>query len=288
MPELPEVETIRRNFSSKWPKRVARVSLSRLAPVEACRRTELQSALVGATIQHLRRQGKYLIFESDRNLQLVLHLGMSGRLRWQSHQSSRPKHTHLVLFFWGGDCLYYEDARRFGTLSLLDHAQGDNPLLNRLGPDYMDPKLTVAVYQGRLGKHPKLTIKTALLDQRIAAGLGNIYACEALYYARLHPERRVSSLAEPEVARLLRAIRHCLGLGIEHGGSSIQDYVNGLGARGMMQEFLQVYGRSGPTLDGRGTVQRITQQSRSTWFSPEQQGPAPSLTEQALPGSGIA
>lgn len=274
MPELPEVETILRSLKLVEGKQVVGLDFSKLAPVETTRPAQIRQALTDRPIRRLERRGKYLLIRSAGGAALVIHLGMSGRLTYFPKPPERfEAHTHLKLKFEDGSVLAFQDPRRFGTLSLsADPEGGDNAFLQRLGPDYLDPALDVAAYIVRCRRHPGLNLKALTLHQGVGAGLGNIYACESLYKAGLDPRRRVRRTKDAELAALLQAARETLELGIRHGGSSLRDYFDGLGNRGVMKEFLQVYDREGqPTLDGRGTVKRIVQQARSTWFCPEVQ-----------------
>lgn len=270
MPELPEVETLRRSLAPVVGHRIQSLYLSRLAPVETTTRKFVKQATHGARIERLERWGKYLLFDFERQQTLVLHLGMSGRLFfYDSNVPARPVHTHLELQFAGGGLLRFIDARRFGTISLSNRRRIGNPFLQRLGPDYLDRNLSCQNYIDRCRRHPRLNLKMMLLNQSVAAGMGNIYACEALYRARLDPRRRVEELTDEELTDLLKAARTCLRLGIRHGGTSFRDYLDGRGHRGKMKEFLQVYDRAGQsTLDDCGRVERIVQQGRSTFFCP--------------------
>ncbi len=274
MPELPEVETIRRSLAHVVDVKIKTLRLSRLAPVETTTPTRVRRELSGAKLMAWQRWGKYLLMETDRGVQLVLHLGMSGQLRFFAKEAPpAPKHTHLELHLSDGALLRFVDARRFGTLSLSwGEERRDNPFLARLGPDYFDPKVTPKVFVGRCRRHPKLSLKAMALNQGVAAGLGNIYACEALYRAELDPRRLVGATKDQELAAFLKQSRATLAEGIQRGGVSMRDYFDGLGHRGVMKEFLRVYDREGtPALDGRGLVHRIVQNARSTFFVPEVQ-----------------
>jgi formamidopyrimidine-DNA glycosylase len=273
MPELPEVETIRLSLKPMIGQEIRSLYLSRLAPIETTTAKQLRLALAGARIKALVRLGKYLLIKSDREESLVVHLGMSGRLvLLKSPIPKRPKHTHLEALFKNRTCLRYIDARRFGTLSLATKLKESNAFLARLGPDYLDPKFNVKLYIKKMRRHPGLALKTALLNQGIAAGLGNIYACEALYRATLNPWRHIHTISNSDLEKLLSASKQCLRLGIKHCGTSLRDYFDGRGHRGEMQKFLQVYGREGQaTLDGKGKVKRGIQQARSTFWCPEVQ-----------------
>ncbi|MBI4238515.1 MAG: bifunctional DNA-formamidopyrimidine glycosylase/DNA-(apurinic or apyrimidinic site) lyase [Deltaproteobacteria bacterium] len=271
MPELPEVETIRRTLLPLPSTRIANVTLSAVAPLEHCSRQTVRRALLNAQCTALTRHGKYLLLWTDRDAGLVLHLGMTGRLLRVAAPSPPAPHTHCELHFADRQIVRYTDPRRFGTISLTHDPRGaDNPFLQRLGPDYLDPALRPEHFIVRVRRHPRLALKALLLHQGIAAGMGNIYACEALYHAALDPCRTVARCSDAELARLLHAARHVLAKGITHGGTTLRDYVDGHGSRGAMQTFLQVYGRDGlSTLDGRGMVSRFPQHGRSTWFAPE-------------------
>lgn len=271
MPELPEVESIRRSlvFLQGRPLRSAR--LSKLAPVEKVSRNKVIQTLSDTTLHSIQRRGKYLLLATSRGA-IVVHLGMTGRLSYLAEPASQAAaHTHLELSFSDGTALHYVDARRFGTLSFTARENGDdNPFLQKLGLDYDDPKLSEEFYLEQCRRHPGLSLKALALHQGVAAGLGNIYACEALYAAGLDPRRTVKRTKDERLVLFLAKAREVLGLGIAKGGSSLRDYLDGLGNRGVMREFLQVYDREGmSTLDGRGRVRRIVQNARSTWFCPQ-------------------
>jgi formamidopyrimidine-DNA glycosylase len=271
VPELPEVETLRRSLVDLKGKTIRSVYLSRLAPVETTTPTAIRRALSGGTLGEVQRWGKYLIFPIRERPSLVLHLGMSGRLRlFRPPIPPQSKHTHLEIGFSDGSLLRFVDSRRFGTLSLsFRHNGQDNEFLKRLGPDYLDPKLSPEVFLRQCRRHPKISLKSLTLHQGIATGLGNIYACEALYRAQLDPRRLVSQTNDEELIKFLAAAREALADGIRYGGVSMRDYLDGNGHRGIMKEFLRVYDREGKvSLDGRGCVRRIVQNARSTWFVP--------------------
>ena len=274
MPELPEVETIRRSLQTLIGRRCKNLWLSDLAPVETTRPLQLRQRLEGRTVAAIERRGKYLLLTVDGGASLVIHLGMSGRLLFRQRPTlPHAKHTHMVITFEDQGELSLTDARRFSTFSLADDPSGrGNLFLQRLGPDALDPSLTPEQFCERARRHPGLSLKNLLLNQSVIAGLGNIYACEALYTAALSPKRRVRRTNTAELQGLFRAIGIILQRGIQHGGTTLRDYIDGRGNRGKMKDFLQVYGRDGmTTLDGRGRVKRIVQTQRSTWFSPEVQ-----------------
>lgn len=274
MPELPEVETLRRSLAPVKDLRIESLRLSRLCPVETTTPARVRRELTGATLTGWKRWGKYLLMLTDREVNLVLHLGMSGQLRFFDQDAPpSPKHTHLELKLANGALLRFVDPRRFGTVSLSwGNLHRDNPFLARLGPDYLDGNLTPEDFAARCRRHPKISLKAMSLNQGIATGLGNIYACEALYGAELDPRRSIAATSDVALHRFFTAAREALAAGIRHGGVSFRDYLDGLGHRGVMKQFLQVYDREGqPSLDGRGTVKRIVQNARSTFFVPQVQ-----------------
>lgn len=266
MPELPEVEVIRNSLRVVVGKAMASFYFSSLAPIQTTSAKAIRRTLLGRRIAGLDRRGKYLLLMVEGGARLVLHLGMSGKLLYFKHRRERTKHTHMEIFFSDGSRLSLIDPRRFGTISLSFRQDGaDNLFLQKLGLEYDDPNAADRDYIARFRSHPGLALKTALLNQGIVAGLGNIYACEALYRARLDPRRKVKEVSDGELLRLFEAIRKTLDIGIRRRGTTLRDYVDGHATRGQMQNFLKVYGRR-----GRGVV-RIVQQNRATWFCPQVQ-----------------
>lgn len=269
MPELPEVETIRRSLLDLVGTTIDTATFSAVAPVKHISAAQLQMALAGQRLMALERRGKYLLFRLSSDNALILHLGMSGRIRRVTDDAPAPKHTHMTLQLSNGCALRYVDARRFGVITLATHAL-QNPYLANLGPEFDDPQFTAVAFIAQCRRHPNLSLKMALLNQWIVAGLGNIYVCEVLYEAGLNPTRPIASTTETELTRVHAAIRAVLTRAITHGGTSLRDYEDSWGQKGGMKAHLQVYGRDGEsTLDGRGSVVRIVQQGRSTWFAPE-------------------
>ena len=269
MPELPEVETTRKTLLGATGKNIAQVYFSKVAPVETTSKASIKRALLLANLSEISRVGKYLLFQTEAGKALVVHLGMSGQLLFfADNPPPRAKHTHLELIFADGALLRFIDPRRFGTISLANNDSSENPFLARLGPDYLG-KLNSQTFIDRCRRHPNIDLKTLTLNQKIATGLGNIYSCEALYLAKLDPRRKVKNTSDAELSTLLKSAKYILKIGIKHCGSSLKDYVDGKGAKGEMQNFLQVYGRDGSsTLNGGEKVIKVVQQGRSTWFSP--------------------
>jgi formamidopyrimidine-DNA glycosylase len=228
----------------------------------------LVQALVGARITGLGRRAKYGLVHTDRGTTLIFHLGMSGR--WRIDPAEIAKHDHLVLET-AHHRLALNDARRFGFVDLAETAALDAwPTFAVMGPEPLGPELTAehlhAAFRGR-----KQAIKLLLLDQRIVAGLGNIYVCEALFRARIDPRKPAGKVSRAALARLVPAIREVLEQSIGDGGSSLRDYARPDGELGYFASRFEVYGREGQscrTCEGRN-VQRVVQGGRSTWFCPK-------------------
>jgi formamidopyrimidine-DNA glycosylase len=274
MPELPEVETVRRGLALKISgRRIVRAELRR-ADLRRPFPAALAARLDGARIGALGRRGKYILVELDDDGLLLLHLGMSGRLTVGSKTLPAGPHDHVLLTLDDGAVIRFNDARRFGTIDYLRRDEAArHPLLAGLGPEPLEENFDGAYLTAKLaGK--STPIKSALLDQRIVAGLGNIYACEALYRARLSPRRLAASVAGVRAARLVAAIRSVLGEAIAAGGSSLRDYVRADGELGYFQHHWAVYGREGepcPGCDCAAGVRRIVQSGRSTFYCAKRQ-----------------
>lgn len=276
MPELPEVETVRRGLAPHLVgRRIVRVD-QRRPDLRWPMPPDLVQVLTGAQVTGLRRRSKYILADLDRDAALLLHLGMSGRVRiegeglGQFHHDPAvlPRHDHLVLTTEDGTTITLNDARRFGAVDLV--RSQDHPLLAALGPEPLDEDFTPARLAAALAGR-RTPIKAALLDQRIVAGLGNIYVCEALFRAGIHPTRPAGRIGPDRVARLHAAIREVLWQAIEAGGASLRDHRQTSGELGYFQHSFRVYGREGqPCLrEGcGGTLKRIVQGGRSTWYCP--------------------
>jgi formamidopyrimidine-DNA glycosylase len=274
MPELPEVETVRRGLALKMSGRqIVRAELRR-PDLRRPFPPELAERLGGAQIGALRRRGKYILIELDADDLLLLHLGMSGRITAGDAAQPDLRHDHVVLTLDDGTVVRFNDARRFGTLDYLRRSEADrHPLLAGLGPEPLEAGFDGAYLAHKLAG--KMTpIKAALLDQRIVAGLGNIYVCEALYRARLSPRRLAGTIGRGRAERLVAAIRAVLDEAIEAGGSSLRNYVQANGELGYFQHRWAVYGHEGepcPDCNCSEGVRRIVQSGRSTFFCAKRQ-----------------
>jgi formamidopyrimidine-DNA glycosylase len=264
MPELPEVETTVRGLARYLDgQRIARVSLNR-ADLRRPFPTGLVQALTGATVTSLSRRAKYGLIHTDRDSTMIFHLGMSGR--WRIEPEALEKHDHLVIETGAGHVLALNDARRFGSVDLLDTAALDLwPSFAALGPEPLGDGLTVkylaATFTGRI-----TPVKPLLLDQRIVAGLGNIYVCEALHRAGIRPDKAAGSVSRRAIGRLVPAIQSVLTESIEAGGSTIRDYAQPNGELGYFAASWRVYGREAQSCACGGTVQRFVQGGRSTFW----------------------
>ena len=269
MPELPEVETVRRGLALRISgRRIVRAELRRAdlrRPFPPALGERLDGALIGA----LGRRGKYILIELDTDGLLLLHLGMSGRITTSSAALPAAPHDHVVLTLDDGTVIRFNDPRRFGLIDYITRGEvAQHPLLAGLGREPLEPSFDGAYLGAALAG--KLTpIKAALLDQRVVAGLGNIYVCEALYRARLSPRRLAASIGRVRAERLAEAIKSVLTEAIAAGGSSLRDYVQADGALGYFQHHWAVYGREGepcPSCNCSEGVRRIVQSGRSTFF----------------------
>ncbi|MBX6424064.1 bifunctional DNA-formamidopyrimidine glycosylase/DNA-(apurinic or apyrimidinic site) lyase [Thermosulfurimonas sp. F29] len=264
MPELPETETIRRDLvavitgKTIQELRVLVPKLARPGPEIFC----LQ--LKGRKIRGLQRHGKLLLFELGKEV-LLVHLGMTGALIFRSSEAL-PPYTHIVFYLDGGK-LFYADPRRFGWLEVLPaEALPRHPFYASLGPDAL--KVDFLEFEKKISGH-KRRIKEVLLDQRVLAGLGNIYTDEALFRAGIHPCRRATGLTPEEKRRLFEAVKTVLHRGIELRGCSIRNYVDGHGNPGHFQNELRVYGRRGEPCFRCGTPLLYTRiAGRGTTFCP--------------------
>lgn len=266
MPELPEVETVVRalrpslngraivDVQSDWPRHIDRPDLA-----------ELRWRIHGRRIQDVRRRGKYIVIPLDGEETLIIHLRMSGHLAVVDGDTPHDKHTHTVFILDDGRELRFRDTRKFGRVYLVHDPQ---EVLGKLGPEPLDAGFTAAELQKRLQGRRRI-LKPMLLDQSVIAGIGNIYADEALFYACLHPERQANTLADEEIAALHKAIVDVLRDGVAREGASIDSYLKPDGEKGDMQNALAVFRRTGEACPRcGGPIQRKVVGGRSTHFCP--------------------
>ncbi len=269
MPELPEVETVRRQLEPLIVGR--RVERFRVLPgaerlLRGRRAEEVDAQLRGARFVGVDRRGKYLALQLDSGQVLVVHLRMTGSLRVRSRGQDDDPFTRAVFDLDGGDQLRFVDVRKFGTIDLAERLED---VLPELGPEPLSDEFTVdALWSALRGR--RQPIKAALLDQRNIAGVGNIYADEALFLARLNPEAPAGSLRPAERRALHRAIQQVLQDGVTHGGASFRDYTDVAGDEGEQQYFVRVFRRTDePCDDCDAQIRRIVVGGRATHFCPK-------------------
>ena len=265
MPELPEVETTVRGLAHVLEgRRITHVE-ARRADLRRSFPKDLGQRLTGARVTGLGRRAKYGLIQTDRKDTMVFHLGMSGS--WRINHSKLEKHDHLLLETDEGNRLALNDPRRFGSVDLVPTDELDDwPAFKALGPEPLD--LDAGQLKRRLAGRTA-PIKLLLLDQRIVAGLGNIYVCEALFRAGIHPARAGGSISLQRLERLVPAIHDVLAEAIEAGGSSLRDFASPDGELGYFSKKFSVYDREGQPCACGGTVRRIVQGGRSTFYCPK-------------------
>lgn len=272
MPELPEVETVMRGLAPVWEgQRFTRVIANR-PDLRRPLPEALGQRLTGATVVRLGRRAKYGLVETDRGDTLIIHLGMSGRMRVDP--GPLEKHDHVIFETGNGRVVAFNDARRFGSLDLAVTADAlAHPLLAGIGPEPLGPDYGLAllkrIFAGRLAP-----AKAILLDQRLIAGLGNIYVCEVLFRAGIHPETPGGQVTAAQLRQLAPSIPEVLVEAIAAGGSTLRDHAAPDGTLGYFQKDFAVYGREGADcLACAAPVARIVQSGRSSFFCPACQPP---------------
>jgi formamidopyrimidine-DNA glycosylase len=284
MPELPEVETVRRGLApimegASFKKVEVRDRRLRW-PIAK----DFEKRLTGKTVDGLGRRAKYLLADLSSGDVLIMHLGMSGSFRvgkdakpgvYYHERSKSTAHDHVVFHLSNGATVTFNDPRRFGSMKLVPRAKLEHePLLRSLGPEPLGNEFDAAMLAAACARK-KTSLKAALSDQRVVAGLGNIYVCEALFRARLSPKRIASTIADrngkpnQRAQALVEAIKAVLNDAIKAGGSSLRDHRRADGSLGDFQHNFQVYDREGePCPNCKGKVKRIVQTGRSTFYCP--------------------
>ena len=279
MPELPEVETVRRGLLPVMEGRVILSAQVNRPDLRWPLPPRMAERLAGQRVLALRRRSKYILADLASGETLIIHLGMSGRIlvsgamlgQFHHDHPAPQKHDHVVLDMEGGARITFNDARRFGAMDLIETAIAEtHPLLAALGPEPMgngfDADYLAAALAGR-----RTPVKAALLDQHLVAGLGNIYVCETLFRAGISPLRLARDLAPDQAAQLVPVIRDVLSEAIAAGGSSLRDYRRADGELGYFQHTFRVYDREGEacvTPGCSGIISRVVQSGRSSFFCP--------------------
>jgi formamidopyrimidine-DNA glycosylase len=267
MPELPEVETTRRGVRDAITGRTITAFDLREPRLRWPVEPGLAAQLQGQRVHDVRRRAKYLLLDLDRG-SLIAHLGMSGSLRVMPAGSPRLLHDHYDLVLDSGQCLRFNDPRRFGSLLWCTGPLDGHPLLAALGPEPLESGLT-ADYLAARARRRKAAVKLFLMDQHVVVGVGNIYASEALFRAGVRPRRAAGRIRPAEWQRIVDAIREVLDAAIEQGGTTLRDYVNTDGTPGYFRQKLFVYERTGEPCRRCSTpIRHLVQGQRSTYFCP--------------------
>ena len=277
MPELPEVETVCRGLAARLEGRRFRRVIQRRPDLRFPLPAKFAARLEGRRVERITRRAKYMLFHLDDGMVMLGHLGMSGRMLIGTAPLPEP-HDHLIFETDDGTVVRFNDARRFGSFDLVSHERlAQHRLLAGLGPEPLEDSFTGAVLAAAL-KGKKTPIKAAVLDQRVVAGVGNIYASEALFRAGLSPRRLARTVQGGRAEALAQSIKSVLVEAIAAGGSSLRDYVQTDGELGYFQHRWSVYERAGKTCPGcdcnfekTGGIKRLAQSGRSTFYCPRRQ-----------------
>lgn len=260
MPELPEVETVRRGLALLLPHRVVSHVEIRESPKSFPNDPAMvEEFLIGATVREVRRRAKVLMIDFDTQYSLVIHLKMTGQLVYRGDEVFGAGHpsdslvgelpdrsTRVVIGFEDGSRLFFNDQRKFGWMKLFPTVEiPEIDFMKRVGPEPLEKSFTADVFIPRMRRRNNTTVKAAILDQTVLAGVGNIYADESVWGANIHPAARVRDLSDEQLALLLDEIKHVMSLAIEKGGSTDRNYVNAEGKRGSYIDFARVFRREG-------------------------------------------
>ena len=270
MPEMPEVEIIRRYLDQQIAgKKIIDLDICLPRIIKWPDTEGFRTMVTGRTIKALNRRGKYLLMELDNNNEIVFHLRMTGRLVYEPTGKTQDHHARVIFQLHDGSCLVYGDTRTLGTIhGLRPQERAMLKGLNEMGPEPLSPEFT-AEYLSQTTNQRKVAIKSFLLNQRYIGGIGNIYADEALFLAGIHPLRPANSLSAEECQRLWQSINQVITAGIKDGGTTFRDYQNGEGGKGNHQDHLYVYARLGePCRHCQTPIERIVVGGRGTHFCP--------------------
>ncbi len=270
MPELPEVETIRRYLADViTAKMIIKVDILLARQIKWPQPEGFRSMAIGHSIEAVKRRGKYLLLELDNNNKLIFHLRMTGRLVYAPDGNNNDTYARVILHFADGSALVYGDTRTLGAIYALKNDEiWRIHALNAMGPEPLTADFS-ADYLYNTAQKRKTAIKSFLLNQEIIGGIGNIYADEALFLAKIFPKRPANSLTKKECEQLYQAVNEVIAAGIRDGGTSFRDYKNGEGKKGAHQNKLLVYGRTGkPCTSCQTPIVKITVGGRGTHYCP--------------------
>ncbi len=284
MPELPEVETVRRGLAELIVSKTVKEEQHDTEKGFPNAAKDVAAFLIGAKISAVRRRAKVLMIDLSTDYSLLVHLKMTGQLVYvgttrfgAGHPNDSligdlpDKSTRVTLTFSDGTQLFFNDQRKFGWMRLIPTAEIPNiDFMRKVGPEPLSQEFTAKDFIQRLARRPKTNIKAALLDQSVVAGIGNIYADESLWGAKLHPKRLVNSLTEEEMVLLYHEMREVMNLAVEKGGSSNSTYVNAEGKKGSYMDFARVFRREGLTCPRCGTtIEKLRVAGRGTHICPQ-------------------
>lgn len=269
MPELPEVETVRLGLLPALEGDVIKDVIVRRRDLRTPVPEDFEDRVRGQKVVRLDRRSKYVLVLLENAETIIIHLGMSGRIRIEEGNPPEPdKHDHIEFITAGRKSIRFGDPRRFGFVDLIEAGKVDDyPAIAKLGPEPLSDEFDAALLINKL-KNKTTSMKAALMDQRIVAGLGNIYVNEALYRAGISPTKKAGKLTKPKAAKLVTVIKDVLKEAIQSGGSSLKDHRQTDGELGYFQHSFQVYGREGEPCKvcEKSTIKRIVQQGRSTFY----------------------
>ncbi|MFH1460900.1 MAG: DNA-formamidopyrimidine glycosylase [Patescibacteria group bacterium] len=268
MPELPEVETIKRQLNQKIKGKTIREVEVRLRKFVKYPLEKFKKLVAGAKIVNVSRRAKLLIFELSNGYCLVIHLKLTGQLIFNGQPN---KHTHLIYYFTDKSKLIHNDLRQFGFVKVIPKKELAVFLEKEgFGPEPLTKEFTLELFKGLLSRRKKSKIKPLLMDQKFMAGIGNLYADEILFYAGVRPVRLANSLKPAEIKKIYQEIKRVLQLAIKKRGSSAENYLDAQGKKGNFMPLVKVYQRTGQPCDKCGTkIQRIKISSRSAHFCPK-------------------
>ncbi len=267
MPELPEVETIRRCIKADLLGQIIQTVIVREPRLRWPVPETLVTQLPNQQIHQIQRRGKYLLLQCDQG-HLIIHLGMSGHLRLLPANTPVKKHDHIDIIFTNKLCLRYHDPRRFGCVLWTEVSISEHPLLINLGLEPFDPNFT-GKYLYHLAQGRKVAVKTYLMDNRIVVGVGNIYANESLFLARIHPTQPAGQISLKRYQCLVDSIKLVLSTAIEKGGTTLRDFVDSAGNHGYFKPLLQIYGRANQKCNQCGNlIQQRKIAQRATYYCP--------------------